>query len=429
MHKERQRAEKIITRIHELASISEDATGITRRYGTAAFLEGARKVLQWMQEAGLSARMDAIGNVRGRWESRAPGARTLVIASHIDTVPNAGPWDGPLGVLTGLDLVENIIQSGQDLPFHVELIAFCDEEGVRYHTTYLGSKVVAGSFERELLGRRDEAGISLEEAIRTIGGNTAILEEEAIAPADWLGYFEIHIEQGPVLYERKIPAALVEAIAGQVRAEVVFKGVAGHAGTVPMELRQDALCGAAEFILELEKLAKEGAGQQAAGEGEAKGDGLVATVGKLQVSSPASNVIPGEVVCSVDLRSPGQWVLARAQEKVKALCAAIGQRRNLLVDWKVLQVSSPVVCDAKMKEGLAAAIQAAGYEPLSLVSGAGHDAVPISAVSPVAMLFVRCFKGISHHPLEDVEMEDLAAVVVISDNFIQQLSATWKYQH
>ena len=416
MHKERQRAEKIITRIHELASISEDATGITRRYGTAAFLEGARKVLQWMQEAGLSARMDAIGNVRGRWESRAPEARTLVIASHIDTVPNAGPWDGPLGVLTGLDLVENIIQSGKDLPFHVELIAFCDEEGVRYHTTYLGSKVVAGSFERELLGRRDEAGIPLEAAIRTIGGNTAALEEDAIAPADWLGYFEIHIEQGPVLYERKMPAALVEAIAGQVRAEVVFKGVAGHAGTVPMELRQDALCGAAEFILELEKLAKEGAG-------------LVATVGKLQVSSPASNVIPGEVVCSVDLRSPGEQVLARAQEKVKALCAAIGQRRNLLVDWKVLQVSSPVVCDAKMKEGLAAAIQAAGYEPLSLVSGAGHDAVPISAVSPVAMLFVRCYKGISHHPLEDVEMEDLAAVVVISDNFIQQLSATWKYQH
>jgi allantoate deiminase len=416
MHKERQRAEKIVARIHELASISEDATGITRRYGTEAFLQGAHKVLQWMQEAGLSARMDAIGNVRGRWETKVPGAKTLVIASHIDTVRNAGRWDGPLGVLAGLDLVENIIQLGQTLPFHLELIAFCDEEGVRFHTTYLGSKVVAGSFEKELLGRRDEEGVTLEEALRTIGGNAAALKEEAIAPEDWLGYFEIHIEQGPVLYERKIPAALVEAIAGQVRAEVVLRGVAGHAGTVPMGLRQDALCGAAEFIVELEKLAL-------------AGDGLVATVGKLQVSNSASNVIPGEVVCSVDLRSVDEEVLSRLQEKVRALCAEIGLRRNRLVDWKVLQVSAPVQCDAKMKKELAGAIQAAGYEPLSLVSGAGHDAVPISAVSSVAMLFVRCYKGISHHPLEEVEIEDLAAVVVISDNFIQQLSATWKYQH
>jgi allantoate deiminase len=429
MHKERQRAEKIVARIHELASISEDATGITRRYGTAAFLEGARKVLQWMQEAGLSARMDAVGNVRGRWETKVPGARTLVIASHIDTVRNAGRWDGPLGVLTGLDLMENIIQLGQALPFHLELIAFCDEEGVRYHSTYLGSKVVAGRLERGLLDRRDDEGIPLREAIRAIGGDADNLQKDAIAPEDWLGYFEIHIEQGPVLYERKIPAALVEAIAGQVRAEVLFRGVAGHAGTVPMELRQDALCGAAEFIVELERLALTRAGVGVADDEEYSGAGLVATVGKLQVSNPASNVIPGEVVCSVDLRSPDVQLLSRSQEKVWALCAEIGQRRNLLVDWKVLQVSAPVVCNAKMKKELATAIQAAGYEPLSLVSGAGHDAVPISAVSPVAMLFVRCIKGISHHPMEDVEMEDLAAVIVISDNFIQQLSATWKYQH
>lgn len=438
MGKALHRAEKIVSRIHELAAISEVEDGITRRYGTAAFLKGAKKVLQWMQEAGLEARIDAIGNVRGvlrageltagmlQPASGIPGqaagtsdrsAPTLVIASHIDTVPNAGRWDGPLGVLAGLDLLENIIGSGQRPPFDIELIAFCDEEGVRYHTTYLGSKVVAGSFERELLDRKDSAGIPLFAAIDSIGGNVAALEKEALARGRWLGYFEIHIEQGPVLYEKKIPAAVVTGIAGQIRSEVVFRGVAGHAGTVPMELRKDALCGAAEFIVALEKLALEARHE------------LVATVGKLEVRGAASNVIPGEVVCSVDLRSADGQVLSLSHEKIRALCAEIGERRNIAIDWKVLQVSAPVACDATLNELMARSIREAGYEPLFLVSGAGHDAVPISAVSPVSMLFVRCTKGISHHPLENVEIEDLAAVITISDNFIQQLIATWKYQH
>lgn len=434
MHKTLSRAEKIATRIDELASISEDPSGITRRYGTAAYLEAANKVLSWMRSAGLQARMDHIGNIRGRWESNVPGARTLVIASHIDTVPDAGRWDGPLGVVMGLDLLENIIQSGQQLPFHIELIAFCDEEGARYHTTYLGSKVVTGSFERELLERRDEAGVTLEEAMASIGGDAAKLDEDAIEPEDWLGYFEIHIEQGPVLYERNIPAAAVSAIAGQIRAEVVFKGEAGHAGTVPMASRRDALCGASEFILELEKLALGlglDVGRQSRG-GHGMDDGLVqlvATVGKLQIRNPASNVIPGEVTCSVDIRSADEQVLSRAHEQIRELSRATGLRRKLTVDWKVLQASAPVVCNAGMQEALGRAIEAAGYAALSLVSGAGHDAVPVSTVSPVAMLFVRCYKGISHHPLEKVETEDLAAVVAILDNFIQQLSATWKYQH
>jgi allantoate deiminase len=416
MGKELQRAEKIVSRINELAAVSEAGDGITRRYGTEAFLEGANKVLQWMQEAGLRVRVDHIGNVRGVWRSDDPAAKTLVIASHIDTVQDAGRWDGPLGVLTGLDLLEDIIQSKKKLPFHIELIAFCDEEGVRFHTTYLGSKVVAGSFDRELLFRKDEEGISLEEVIHKIGGETSELEEDAIVPGEWLGYFEIHIEQGPVLYERKIPAAFVTAIAGQVRAEVVFKGVAGHAGTVPMDLRNDALCGSSEFILGLEKLALASAHE------------LVATVGKLQIRHAASNVIPGEVLCSVDIRSPDEEVLSRSHERIRELSEQVGRQRKLGVEWEVLQVSRPVVCDAWMNGLLAQSIKGTGYEPLGLVSGAGHDAVPISAVSPVAMLFVRCFKGISHHPLENVETADIAAVIAISDNFIHQLTVAWKYQ-
>jgi len=389
---------RVKTRIDELASVSEDGLGITRRYGTAAAKVAAKKVLDWMAEAGLTARVDTIGNVRGVW--KGDGEKTLVIASHIDTVVNAGRWDGPLGVVMGLDLVENIIKNGVRLPFDIELIAFCDEEGVRFHTTYLGSKVVAGSFEPEMLERRDEGGLSL---LDVMGGDAGMLEGERIAPERWLGYFEIHIEQGPVLYERNIPVALVKAIAGQVRAEVIFKGMAGHAGTVPMDMRRDALCGAAEFVLEVEKL------------------GLVATVGKLQITDAASNVIPGEVVCSVDIRSADEVVLSQGHERLRKLCTEIGRRRGLVVDWRIIQVSSPVSCDVRMRELLGRSVAAEGYEVLELVSGAGHDAVPVSVVSPVCMLFVRCFKGISHNPLEDVEEKDLEAALAVAEKFIQSI--------
>lgn len=410
-----QRAENIVSRIHELAAVSETSSGITRRYGTAAAVEAGRKVMGWMRGAGLQARVDAIGNIRGVLSSTVAGAGTLVIGSHIDTVVGAGRWDGPLGVLMGLDLLEHVVRSGRKLPFHVELIAFCDEEGARFHTTYLGSKVVAGSFEKEMLSRKDEGGVSLEEAIRAIGGDPAGLERDVIHPDQWLGYFEIHIEQGPVLYERKIPVAPVKAIAGQVRAEVIFKGMAGHAGTVPMDMRNDALCGAAELVLGLEEMAC------------TSGDGLVATAGKLQITNAASNVIPGEVVCSVDIRSADEAVLLQGLSRCRKLVEEIGVRRGLTAQWNLVQQSSPVVCNALMNELLGRAIRAAGCEVLELVSGAGHDAVPVSAVAPVCMLFVRCYRGISHHPEEHVETEDLPPAIAVADDLIHQLSEIWKY--
>jgi len=404
------RAEKIISRINELASVSETPQGITRRYGTAAAAEAGKKVQEWMGAAGLQVRVDAIGNIRGEWKSERAGAGRVVIASHIDTVIDAGRWDGPLGVVMGVDLLEHVIHSGAKLPFDIELIAFCDEEGVRFHTTYLGSKVVAGRFERGMLARKDAEGMSLGEVIGMTGGKVEDLEGDAISPDQWLGYFEIHIEQGPVLYEKNVPVALVKGIAGQVRAEVVLKGMAGHAGTVPMDMRNDALCGAAEFILAAEELAGRAA------------SGLVATVGKLQIANAASNVIPGEVVCSVDIRSADEGVLTQGHLQLKALCEAIGAKRGLEVVWTVVQASSPVVCDGRLNELLRESIRGAGLEVVELVSGAGHDAVPISAVSPVCMLFVRCYKGISHHPQEHVETEDLAAAIIVADEFIHQLS-------
>ncbi|HLG41158.1 MAG TPA: allantoate amidohydrolase [Chitinophagaceae bacterium] len=412
MGNELQRAEKILERINELASISEEEKCITRTYGTRAFIEGRNKVEQWMKKSGLKTRIDTIGNVRGRLESKDSNAKTFVIASHIDTVVNAGKFDGPLGVLMGLDILEQLIKAKTQLPFHIELIAFCDEEGCRFHTTYLVSKAVAGSFDKTLLDAKDTAGISLAETIVQNGGDVNKLSKDAIAKNDWLGYFEIHIEQGPVLYEKDTPVGIVTAIAGQCRAGMVFNGEAGHAGTVPMDMRKDALACAAEFIQEAERL------------GKANKQEIVATVGKLNIINSASNVIPGEVICSLDLRSADQTKLSSSYEAIKKIAEAICKKRNIVLEWNLVQQTKPVVCDNKMNEFLKQSIAGTGFETIELVSGAGHDAVPVSEVSPVAMLFVRCFKGISHNPLEDVELKDIAAAIKVSDNFIQQLVKT-----
>ncbi|WP_080056628.1 allantoate amidohydrolase [Spirosoma aerolatum] len=403
-----QRASAILYKIDQLASISEATTGITRTFGSPSFLEGSRQIRQWMEVLGLQTRVDTLGNVRGRWVSPMKKARTFVIASHMDTVVNAGKFDGPLGIIMGLDLIEQLIQSEQPLPFHIELIAFSDEEGVRFHTTYLGSKVVAGSFDETLLDKKDASGTSLSDVIQAMGGDPGALVSEAIAPQDWLGYFEIHIEQGPVLYEKVIPVAVVTDIAGQKRVEITFRGMAGHAGTVPMSMRRDALCAASEFILIVEQLA----GSQS---------NLVATVGKLTVADAASNVIPGEVVCSLDIRSNDEAVLTKAYQSLRDACSQLGRMRSVVVDWKLIQETAPVGCDTQLTNLLATAIAESGYDVVRLVSGAGHDGVPISQVAPIAMLFVRCFEGISHNPLEQVELTDLAAALKVADQFMKKL--------
>lgn len=401
----KQRAETVLARLNQLAAISEDSTGISRTFGTEAFQRGSQLIQTWMRDTGLQTRVDAIGNVRGRLISPEAGAKTLVIASHMDTVVNAGKFDGPMGILMGLDLLQQLMQSERSLPFHLELIAFCDEEGVRFHTTYLGSNVVAGSFEPALLMKQDDAGKTLAEVIQAMGGQVDQLPADAIVPDDWLGYVEMHIEQGPVLYERKVPVAVVTAIAGQKRVELRFKGLAGHAGTVPMGIRQDALCAAADVILAIEQLAL---AQQAQ---------LVATVGKLTVVNAASNVIPGEVVCSLDLRSHEANILAAAYQYLREMATAVGQKRKITVDWRLIQETEPVPCDPALTNQLERAITGSGYELIRLVSGAGHDAVAIASVAPVAMLFVRCFEGISHNPLEQVEIPDMAAALRVMDLF------------
>ncbi len=408
------RAEKVLARINELAAISEQEGAVTRTFGTPEFLRGSALVSGWMKDAGLQVRTDNIGNVRGKLLSKRPGAKTFVIASHIDTVVNAGKFDGPLGVILGLNVIKQLINDKTDLPFHIELIAFSDEEGVRFHTTYLGSKVVAGSFDQSFLDRTDKAGNTLKQVVRAFGGDVESLTKDAIPANEWLGYFEVHIEQGPVLYENKIPVAVVTAIAGQKRVEITFTGVAGHAGTVPMDMRNDALTCAAEFVLAVESFGIENK------------DRLVATVGNLDLTDPASNVIPGKVVCSLDVRSPDESYLELAYRQIKDICTKISGKRKIELNWNLIQETKPVTCDAGLNDLLKRAIGNSNIELVELVSGAGHDAVPISQIAPATMLFVRCFKGISHNPLENAELADVARAIQVSDEFIKELIKKYK---
>ncbi len=403
-----ERADKILNRINVLAAITEQPGIIARTYGTRAFSEAANLVQQWMKEAGLQTRKDNIGNIRGRLMSASQTAKTLIIASHIDTVINAGKFDGPLGVIMGLDLIENILANNIQLPFNIELIAFADEEGVRFHTTYLGSKVVAGSFDNSLLLRSDKDNITLQQTIENIGGDSSLLANDKLED-DLLGYFEIHIEQGPVLYESNDPVAVVTAIAGQKRVELIFTGTAGHAGTVPMDMRQDALCCAAECIVAIEEF------------GLSHKEELVATVGKLDIDNSASNVIPGRVKCTLDLRSADETRLSYAATGLQNILSEICEDRETGFEWKLVQETQPITCSEAMNQSLLHAFRDAGFQPVQLVSGAGHDAVPMSVVCPVAMMFVRCYKGISHNPLENVELKDIAAAVEVAERFLISL--------
>lgn len=364
-----------------------------------------------MQQAGLDTRIDNIGNVRGRKWSSNPNAPVFVIASHYDTVVNAGKYDGSLGILMGMDCIENL--DSQELPFHIELIAFSDEEGVRFHTTLLGSEAVSGTFDQKLLQKKDDTGVTLAEVIEYMGGDPADLPDDAIPPGKCAGYFEIHIEQGPVLYKKNLPVAVVTGISGQQRHELVFSGEAGHAGTVPMEMRRDALCCAAEAAIKVEEEAR-------------KTDEIVATIGKLTISDAASNVIPGEVSCTLDIRSSKAEVLAEAGERIHKVVTEVCRNRQVDLHWSTVQQTSPIECDTELSQLLSKSIKQAGFEQVHLASGAGHDALAFANIAPVSMMFVRCYKGISHHPAEHVEPDDIADAIAAADWYLRNLINHYK---
>jgi allantoate deiminase len=331
------------------------------------------------------------------------------MGSHLDTVRDAGKYDGPLGVLVAIACVECLHERVERLPFAIEVAAFADEEGLRYHTAYLGSKVLAGSFDPAYLDLADEDGITMSEAIRAFGGDPDVLAHDKRPGEDLLGYCEVHIEQGPVLEAEGLPVGVVSAISGQTRLNVHFNGEAGHAGTVPMRLRRDALCAASEFVLAVEALAR-------------TQEGLVATVGQAGVEPGASNVIPGHVSMSLDVRhiddATREQACNQLQEQAEQICA----RRQVALEWQHLQSSPSVRCASHLAGMLAQTIETAGYTPRYLPSGAGHDTVPMSGLTDVAMLFVRCKGGISHNPAESVAVEDVAVAIEVMGAFLDTLA-------
>lgn len=406
-----ERATQINERINQLASCSTDEQGVTRIFGTKPFLECSNQIASWMREAGLETRIDNIGNVRGKLKSKNPNAKTFVIGSHFDTVVNAGKFEGVLGILSGLDLIENIISKNISLPFNLELIAFSEDEGIRFNYSYLGSQVVAGTFQSKLLEIKDENRKTLSDVLQSLNYNPEKLQEDAMRSEDLLGYFEIHVEQGNILYDKNIPVAVVNSIRGQKRIEIKFSGKAGHAGAIPMLMRKDALAAAAKFILAVEKYAVKEKGN------------LLATIGKLNIADAASNVIPGTVYCTLDIRSDDAELLSNAYEVIYSECEYICDKRSIYFEWKLIQETDPVICNKKLKRILSNCIIEKKLELIDMISGAGHDATVMSTITPIAMLFVKCFKNLGDNPAENVELNDIATALEIADHFIQQLAS------
>lgn len=357
----------------------------------------------------MSVRSDAVGNLIGRYEAATPGVKTLLLGSHLDTVRDAGKFDGPLGVLVAIAVVHQLHAGGQRLPVAIEVAAFGDEEGVRFHTTYLGSRACAGTLDAQDLDRLDANGVSLADAIRAFGGDPANLINARLQPEQFIGYVEVHLEQGPVLEQKQLPVGVVSAIAGQTRAQLSFIGQAGHAGTVPMELRRDALCAAAEFISLAERTAREVSG-------------LVATVGKLSVEPGASNVIPGAAHLTMDVRHAEDAVREQVCAELKLAADQIAASRGVTLVCEMVQQIPAVACDARLTGLLHQAALAHQREVPLLPSGAGHDAVALAVVMPVAMLFVRCAAGLSHHPDESVTETDVAVAVAVLSDFLKGLA-------
>jgi allantoate deiminase len=405
----RELASLTMERIEALAQISEDVGKLTRTFASPAMRRANELVGSWLREAGMSVRTDAIGNLIGHYPAATPDGKILLLGSHLDTVRDAGKFDGPLGVLVALACVQQLHEQKVRLPFAIEVIGFADEEGVRYQSTYLGSRALAGTFNLEDLNRCDARGIRMADALREFGGNPDGLGSAKIDANRLLGYAEVHIEQGPVLEQKNLAVGVVSAISGQTRARITFRGEAGHAGTVPMNLRKDALCAAAEFVLAVEAL------------GQNRG-GLVATVGEIAALPGATNVIPGEGKLSLDVRHPDDTVREKSVTELKQRANEIAAERGVTVNWETSHQNRAVICDRRLTTVMENAVKRQQKEAPLLASGAGHDAAALAAICPVTMLFVRCRGGISHNPAELATEADMGVAIGVMNGFLTQLA-------
>jgi allantoate deiminase len=385
---------EIVSRINTLGAISETPDHLTRIFLTLEHRAAADLLLSWMRAAGMRAHLDVIGNVCGRYEGEQPGLPCLMLGSHYDTVRDAGKWDGPLGLITAIASVGDLHRRGLRLPFAIEVIGFADEEGVRFASTLLGSRAVAGSFDESVLGGKDRDGISMREALSRFGLDPDRIGAAARVRSELLGYVELHIEQGPVLESENLPVGVVTVISGATRLAVSLTGMAGHAGTVPMLLRRDALAGAAECIVAIETFCRTDQG------------GLVGTVGAIHAMPGATNVIPGQVSFTIDIRAASDAHRKLAVADIVRQIETIAARRQLVLQADVTHENRTVPCAPWLRRQVADAVAGEGYRVFELPSGAGHDGMAMVAVTDVAMVFVRCRGGISHHPDEHVDVAD-----------------------
>ena len=389
--------QEIVRRIDALGAISETPDHLTRIFLSPEHRAAADLLLSWMREAGMVSHLDAIGNVCGRYEGDRPGLPCLMLGSHYDTVRDAGKWDGPLGLITAISCVGAMHKRGQRWPFAIEVIGFADEEGVRFASTLLGSRAVAGTFDESVLGAKDRQGISMREALSQFGLDPGRIGAAARSRSELHGYVELHIEQGPVLERESLPVGVVTAISGATRLAASLTGMAGHAGTVPMPLRRDALAGAAECIVAIEEFCRTDEG------------GLVGTVGYIHAMPGATNVIPGQVSFTIDIRSASDAYRKLAVADIVRQIETIASRRKLSLQVDVTHDNRTVPCAPWLRRQVADAIAGEGYRVFELPSGAGHDGMAMIDVADVAMVFVRCRGGISHHPDEHTDISDADA--------------------
>ncbi len=399
---------RMMERLDALALVTDEPGKITRLYLSDAHKRAMDVVQGWFRDAGLQPSVDAAGNIHARFEGPSPGLPALIIASHIDTVRDAGKYDGNLGVLAGLAIVEELQRLNERPPFAIEVIAFGDEEGVRFPQTLTGSRAIAGRFDPVALEGRDRDGISMREALQRFGLDPDAITRVARKPDEVFAYLELHIEQGPVLQAADEPLGIVTSIASIQRFTATVSGEAGHAGTVPMPYRKDALAAVAEMVLAVEREAK-------------AAPGLVGTVGRLEVSPGAINVIPGVVTFTLDLRAPDDLSRHALVDRVRLALGEIAARRGVPLTLEAGYEEHATPCHPAIQLALAGAIESLGHKPVRLLSGAGHDAMAFEALCPMGMLFLRCKDGISHNPLESITEADADIALAAMLAFVRRL--------
>jgi allantoate deiminase len=395
----RERAEEVNARCRRLATFSEDQIGTRRTFLSSPMRDCHREIACWLEPLGLPVRLDAAGNLRASYPAAQSAAPKLLFGSHLDTVPNAGAYDGVLGVMLAISLLEAL--HGRRLPFGIEVVGFSEEEGVRFGVPFIGSRALVGRLDAELLKVQDSRGLSVKKVIEDFGLNPAEISQASLN-SEYFGYIEFHIEQGPVLEELRLPLASVDSIAGQSRLEFTFHGRSNHAGTTPMHLRRDALAAAAEWITAVENCAR-------------SVPGLVATVGKIEAKPGATNVIAGETRATLDVRHGSDEIRTRAAKDLVERAQDIAERRGLTARWKTLLEQPAVAMDTFLVSEIECAIAKTGSTPHRMVSGAGHDAMILAEKVPA---------GISHDPAESVAVEDVEKAIECGLHLLDQLAAS-----